>query len=192
MVKLRKGISYRRLERPYTRYSKFQKLNFVRARPVNKVIAFVMGDPKKTYDYTMHLCSKTNIQLRDNSIEAARQSSNRTLEKKLGKGMYHFVTRLYPHHILRENPLASGAGADRMSTGMARSFGKPIGRAARVYAGQPLFTLQIKKKDIAVGRLSLKRAGYKLACGTTIEIGPYTGPLLDPRPGQQDKLKVEK
>ena len=45
---------------------------------------------------------------------------------------YFFQLRIYPHHILRENPLAAGAGADRMSTGMKCAFGKPISVAARV------------------------------------------------------------
>ena len=53
------------------------------------------------------------------------------------------MIRIYPHHIMRENPLATGAGADRMSTGMKKSFGKTIGVAARVHKGQTLVTVNV-------------------------------------------------
>ncbi|HLC89113.1 MAG TPA: ribosomal protein L16 [Candidatus Nanoarchaeia archaeon] len=64
-------------------------------------------------------------------IESARMTSNRVLEKNIGRE-YHLRIKIYPHHVLRENPLASGAEADRMSTGMKLSFGKSISTAARV------------------------------------------------------------
>jgi large subunit ribosomal protein L10e len=76
----------------------------------------------------------------------------------------------YPHHILRENPLAAGAGADRFSTGMAHSFGKPISVAAQFKKGQPVFRLAINKEKLEVGRSALKRAQYKLPCDCLIEV----------------------
>ena len=42
--------------------------------------------------------------------------------------------------------MLTGAGADRMQTGMARSFGKTIGRAAFVKPGQILFIIGVKKR----------------------------------------------
>jgi len=171
MVKLRKGISYsKKLERPYTRYSKYKALNYVRSRPVCKIPRFDTGDPKRTYEYTCSLIAKSDVQIRDSSIESARQTSNRLLEKTLGKSGYSFKVRIYPHHILRENPLASGAGADRLSTGMAHSFGKNIGIAARVYKGSPLFTVQVDKPNLPLARQALKRASYKLPCGCSIVV----------------------
>lgn len=168
MARLRKAIAYRRLERPYTRFSKYRKKNFVRSRPVCRVVRFDMGDEKKTYDHKLDLIAKASLQIRDNAIEAARQSGNRLLEKILGKGNYQFKIRIYPHHILRENPLASGAGADRMSTGMAHSFGKVIGIAARVKEGQPLATLSVNKGQLVTARKALKRFSQKLPCKCAI------------------------
>jgi len=168
MARLRKAVSYRRLERPYTRYSKYKKMRFVRARPVCRVVRFDMGNAQKGFETSLHLVCKSDIQLRDNSIEAARQTANRTLEKVLGKTGYHFKVRIYPHHVLRENPLAAGAGADRMSTGMAHSFGKVIGIAARVKKGQTVFSIRLNKKDLELGRQALTKASRKFPCQFTI------------------------
>ena len=40
MAKLRKFSAYRRIERPYTRKSKYRKKSFIRATPTNKIIRF--------------------------------------------------------------------------------------------------------------------------------------------------------
>jgi large subunit ribosomal protein L10e len=168
MARLRKFNAYRSLERPYTRFSKYKKLSYVRSRPVCKIVRFDVGDVAKKFQFTLDLVSKTDLQIRDNAIESARQTANRLLEKNLGKSGYRFMTRIYPHHVLRENPLAAGAGADRLSTGMAHSFGKPIGIAAQVKKGQPLFTIQITKEQVALARQALKRASYKIPCSCSI------------------------
>lgn len=169
MARLRKFCAYRDLQRPYTRFSKYKKLSYVRTRPVCRVVRFDVGDVSKTFPFTLNLLSKSNLQIRDNAIESARQTANRLLEKELGKGGYRFMTRIYPHHILRENPLASGAGADRLSTGMAHSFGKAIGVAAQVKKGQALFTIHITKEQVPLARKALKRASYKVPCSCTIQ-----------------------
>ncbi|MEM4247113.1 MAG: 50S ribosomal protein L16 [Candidatus Woesearchaeota archaeon] len=168
MARLRKFIAYRHLERPYTRFSKYKQLSYVRSRPVCKVVRFDVGDVNKTFPVSLHLVSKSDLQIRDNAIEAARQTGNRLLEKTLGKTGYRFITRVYPHHVLRENPLAAGAGADRLSTGMAHSFGKSIGIAAQVKKGKPLFTIQIDKENVSLARKALKRASYKIPCACSI------------------------
>ncbi len=169
MARIRKFTAYRRIDKkPYTRYSKYKKLSYVRARPVCKVVRFDMGDPHPKYDCVLHVIAKSSLQIRDNAIESARQTCNRVLEKTLGKTGYHLLVRIYPHHILRENPLASGAGADRLSTGMAHSFGKPIGIAARVKEGSPVFTLKINKANLQLGKDALKRTVYKIPCHCTI------------------------
>lgn len=170
MARLRKGVAYRTIERPYTRVSKFKSKAYVKARPPSKVIRYAMGPANNKFDVTLNLITKDDMQIRHNSIESARMSSNRLLEKIVGKDNFYFLIKMYPHHILRENPLASGAGADRMSTGMAHSFGKPIGRAAQVSAGQTIMMLKVNKAHEVTGRKALKRAAFKLPCRTTIEV----------------------
>ena len=168
MVKLRKNAAYQKLERPYTRISKYSKLNYVRGgRPQVKIIKFDMGNPNKKYDTTINLISNKSMHVRHNSIESARMTSNRLLEKNIGRE-YHLRIKIYPHHVLRENPLASGAGADRMSTGMKMSYGKSISTAARVREGQTLIELRINKANIKLGRQSLERAAKKFPCSCKV------------------------
>ena len=170
MARLRKFAAYRRIERPYTRISKFRTKSFVRARPNCRIVRFDMGDLSKEFDYSVLLKSKAAMQLRDNAIEAARQTTNRLLQKKIGKSGWMFKIRPFPHHVLRENPLASGAGADRMSTGMKCSFGKPIGIAAQVREGQILFQIDTSKEHIAIAKDALRRASTKMPFACSIEV----------------------
>jgi len=171
MAKVRKGCAYRRLERPYTRHSKYKRASFVKAKPNIIVVKFDMGNASKDYEEKLELKVKESIQIRQNSIEAARQTCNRYLEKTLGKGNFHFRIRIYPHHILRENPLASGAGADRMSTGMKCSFGKVIGAAAQVKKGQTVLEVRYNKGQKLVAKEALRRASQKFSCSCqTVEV----------------------
>ncbi|MEA3514448.1 MAG: 50S ribosomal protein L16 [Nanoarchaeota archaeon] len=162
MAKLRKFCAYRRLERPYTRTSRYRKKSFIRVRPHSKIVKYNMGDSKKKFDVTFDLISKGDLQIRHNAIESARLTCNRYLEKNLGKGGFYFEIRAFPHHILRENPLASGAGADRMSTGMKMSFGKPIGVAAQIRIGAPILSVSVNKNQMKVGREAVKKSSKKL------------------------------
>ncbi len=167
MARLRKGISYRKIERPYTRFSKFRKKTYIKSRPHSSLVRSEMGDPKRDYNYQINLITRDSLQIRHNSIESARLLINKRLEGALGKN-YHLQIRIYPHHILRENSLASGAGADRLSMGMKKAFGKPISSAAQVKEGQILIALKINKKIF--GKKVLEKAKHKLPCSTTIEI----------------------
>jgi len=172
MARIRKFVAYRHLKRAYTRFSKYKTKNFVRARPGCKVVRFDMGEQRKDYELLLQLIpmSDEGFQIRDNAIESARQSANRVLEGALGKNGYFLRTKIYPHHILRENPLAAGAGADRMSTGMAHNYGKPIGVAAQIKRRQPIFEIYTFKQHIDLAKKSLKRASYKIPNHYTITV----------------------
>lgn len=171
MAKLRRGSAYSRtsqIKRPYTRKSKYRAKSYIRASPHSKVVRYEMGDVKRKFEYRLILVSKRDLQIRHNALEAARQSGNKLLESKIGKTEYHMQLRKYPHHMLRENVLASGAGADRMSTGMAASFGKVIGLAAQVKAGEPIFVVEVDKKNLDIAKESLIRCKNKLPCSCQI------------------------
>lgn len=170
MAKLRKFIAYRRLERPYTRISKYRKKSFVRARPASKIIKYVMGDSNKRFLYSVNIVSKDSFQIRHNALESARQSSNRLLEKQLGKNGYMLRINPYAHHILRENPIAAGAGADRMSTGMKKSFGKPVGTAVQLRTGQRLATISVDKAGLETAKKAAKRIVHKVPNSFKIEV----------------------
>ena len=62
MAKLRKFVAYRRLERPYTRFSKYKRANFVRGRPTCIIARFESGNKNGQYD-SMLLLSHNNTAL---------------------------------------------------------------------------------------------------------------------------------
>ncbi len=169
---LRPGRCTRRIKRPWTRISERKpKKSYVVGVPDLKIHIFEMGNKKKNFDTTMHLVAERPVQIRDNSLEAARISSNKYLEKILTPENYFIKILLFPHQVLREHTLATGAGADRFSMGMRKSFGKPKGRAAIVRRGQRIMTLKLNKKDIKDGKLALHRADIKLSttCKVIVE-----------------------
>lgn len=172
MAKLRKWCAYRKVERPYTRWSKSRKKAFVKSRPGKKVIKYDMGDIKGGHEqFPLHLTlvTRDTAQLRTNSIEASRITGLKRLERKLGRSGFYFRIRAVPHQMVRENPLAAGAGADRLSTGMKHSFGKIIGTSCQVHEGKVIYDLFMKKEDELFGRDTLKRMSKKLTIKTMIK-----------------------
>ncbi len=170
MARIRKFIAYRALKRPYTRTSKFKAQAYIRMTPNVKVVRFDTGDPSKAFGYTLNLMSKSDLQIRDNALESARQTSNKLLETTLGLNGFHLKVKTYPYQVLREHALAAGAGADRFSSGMAHSFGKPIGLAARVKKGQTIFQVSVDKQNLEVAKKALERASKKLPCSCTVQV----------------------
>ncbi len=171
---LRKGSAYtKRYARPYTRKSKKRKKSYIKTVPNSRIVKFKMGDLKgfdeNKYPICIHVSSKERIQLRDNAIEAVRQYFNRFLQTKVGKEFYLEV-KIYPHHILRENKMLTGAGADRMQTGMSRAFGKTMGRAALIKPDQTLFIIGVKndKGEIEARKL-IRSAKSRLPCKVSVK-----------------------
>lgn len=170
MARIRKFVAYRRIERPYTRTSKFKAKSYIRMTPNVKIVRFDTGDANKDFKCTLNLLSKSELQIRDNALESARQTSNKLLESYLGLNGFHMKVKVYPFHILREHALAAGAGADRFSSGMAHSFGKPTGIAARIKKGQTIFQVSVDKQNLGVAKQALERASKKLPCSCTIQV----------------------
>lgn len=170
MAKLRKFVCYRKIERPYTRKSKYRKKSFVRGAPVCRLVKFNTGNLTANFSHRLDLISKKDVQIRDNALESARLTCNRTLEKILSKKGFRLQMRLYPHHVLREHALASGAGADRFSSGMAHSFGKPIGNAAQVRKGQKIISLYVDEPNIALARDAFRKANVKLPVSCSVAL----------------------
>lgn len=167
MAGLRAFSCYRKVKRAYTRKSKYRAKGYVRAVPVSKVIKFDQGDLKKEFESKTDMLCKDRIQIRHNAIESARQVINRKLSTKLGKN-YHLQVRVVPHHVLRENKMLTGAGADRMQTGMQKAFGKAMGLAAQIKIGQPIFSVFTDKKDVEFTKVALKAGIHKLPCKCSV------------------------
>jgi large subunit ribosomal protein L10e len=149
---------------PYTRKK------FVRGFPPPKITKFTMGDTQSKFEYEARLIAVKKAQVRHNALEAARIATNRHLGNKLAEN-YCLRVLPYPHNILRENKMIFGAHADRLQDGMKRSFGKPIGTAARVKPNQTLMTANVNADGVEVAKVALKRGSAKLPipCRITVE-----------------------
>jgi len=155
---------YRRLERVYTRKE------YMGGIPGSRVIHYDMGDLKADFPVSVSLVAKEGCQIRHTALEAARVTANRYLSNELGKVNYHLKLRVYPHQVLRENKQATGAGADRVSEGMRRAFGKAVGTAARVQKGQKVFTVSGAPQNFFKIKEAMRKASHKLPTPCTIVI----------------------
>ena len=172
MALRRAGAYSKKKVRPYTRKSAKKSKAFIKAVPQNKIVKFNMGNTKDSisgkYAYHVRMFSTEKVQIRDNSLEACRMAVNKILDLKI-PGNYLFQVKVFPHHILRENKIAAGAGADRLSSGMSRSFGVTIGRAAIIVPGKELFTISVPDENSArVARDALQKIKAKIPCRNRI------------------------
>ena len=147
---------YRRRERPYTRRK------YMGGVPGSKVVHYDMGNLTAEFPVTLTLLAKEPCQIRHSALESARVAANRYLMKSVGRMNFHMKLRIYPHHVIRENKQATGAGADRVSEGMRMAFGKAVGTAARVSPNQKIFTVYTTENNLDKAKEALRHGGYKL------------------------------
>lgn len=167
---LRPGRILKEKKRPWTRASKHKpKKSYVKGVPHPRIHVFEMGNKKGVFDTEVYLASKQDVQIRENALESARIVSHKFLETKLETN-YFYKILVYPHNIIREHSLATGAGADRYSQGMAHAFGKPVGKSAIVKKGQNIILVRVNKKDVTVAKQALRRANSKIRCTTMIKV----------------------
>ena len=173
MATLRKAGAYsKKYTRPNTRISKKKSKAFIKTVPQLKVVKFNIGKKEKydsgEFDTELSIISLEKIQIRDNAIESARQFLNRKLEKAM-PGNFYLEIRVFPHHILRENKMITGAGADRMQSGMKHSFGRVAGRAAILTPGKDIFLIATNgDKNMRIVKANLTSIKSKLPCKTQI------------------------
>lgn len=164
---------YRRVAGPaYTRTARrVVRKAFIRGVSNPVLTQLDMGNSGKSYKYQVLLTSEEWVQVQHNALEACRIAVNKVLAREIGTDSYHFQVRVYPHHVLRENAIITGAGADRLQTGMRHAFGRPKSRAARVKPGQPVFSVKVNtKKAIEVARKAFKKIKSKLPMRVSIEV----------------------
>jgi len=161
---IRPGKSIRDADKvAWTRFSRHKpRKSYIKAMPHADLHQFRMGVKKEDYTVVINLRCDGDLILRDNAIESARQSANKYMEKTMA-GAYYFIVRAYPHHIVRENKMIAGAGADRLQKGMRQAFGRPTDRAARMDFGKDLFTIYSYKANLERIKTALARSTRKLS-----------------------------
>jgi large subunit ribosomal protein L10e len=173
MASLRKATAYSKKKVvPFTRVSKRRQKSFIKTVPQQKIVKFSMGK-ENLYNqgrlpHKLTAVSEEKVQIRHNALEACRQYINKTLDKELA-GQYLFKVIPFPHHIQRENKMLTGAGADRMQTGMQLAYGKASGKAAILKPGSRIFFVAVaNEKAVVFARKVLKQIKAKLPGKTKI------------------------
>ena len=139
----------------------YTRKEYMGGTPAIRISQFDVGDLKSKFPVKLHLVADEQCQIRHIAFEAARVAATRYIQKKAGNA-FHLKLRLYPHNVLRENKIATGAGADRISEGMRAAFGSPAGLAARVHPGTKVFTIETTPANVAHAKEALRKAGSKL------------------------------
>ncbi len=169
---------------PWARMSQsVPRKSYVKGAPRPKVRQYNMG-VDRFYETEVNLFAAGDIQLRDNSMEAARQVAVKYLEKNLA-GQYFFGILKYPHLVIREHSALGVAGADRISKGMKRAFGRPKGRMARVKHGDTVFTIRINTKDLGIVHEAFRRAKLKMS-------GRFEETIRDIKNDPKNRAKIGK
>ncbi len=156
---------YSTIDRPsYTRKK------FIRGGPEPKIKIFDLGNTNKQNDFPVVLSLRITeaTQVSHNALEAARVQINRYLTEEVGRENFYFKICVYPHHIIRENKMMTGAGADRVQDGMRQAFGKPMGSAARVRQGQTLLIVKVAPMHFKQAKEGIKRGKSKFSKHTRI------------------------
>ena len=168
---LRKAHSYSKKKvGPFTRKSSVKSKAYIKTVPPSVITKYSMGksDTSKL-KHRLALVSCEKAQIRQNSIEACRQYINRNLEEGFA-GQYFFKILPYPHHIQRENRMITGAGADRMQTGMQLSFGVCMNKAAIIQPEGKIFFIAVSnEKEVKFVREIFRQIKSKLPCKTRVE-----------------------
>lgn len=161
--------------KPARMYSKisgpaYTRRKFMGGVPYPKITTFTLGNQKKDFDVEFRMIAEESCQIRHIALEAARISINRKLLEKLGVENYYLQIRPYPHQVLREHKMATGAGADRISSGMKLAFGRPVGTAARVHAGDIIMVGRSSPEGARLLKDALHKASIKLPTPCRIEV----------------------
>lgn len=159
-----KAKNWRAPERPYTRPE------YIHGAPQPRIAKYTVGKYSDDYEYELQLIAEEDMQIRDVSLESARVALTKKLSSALGNEGFFLELKAHPHHVLRENKMIFGAHADRLQEGMRRAFGKPVGRAARVNKGSPVFRILVRAQGLQVAKEALEIASKKLPKSYRIEI----------------------
>jgi large subunit ribosomal protein L10e len=139
----------------------YTRSKYIHSRPQIKIRRFTMGDAQTDYKHAVCLIAPHPTKIGGCAIESARIAANKVLEAASGVP-YLLKVAVYPHEIVREHRLMGFAGADRLSQGMTKSFGKAKSLAARVGANQAILVVYVNEDGVDVAKASLKRASKKL------------------------------
>ena len=150
-------------DRSYTR------VEYIRSKPPSRIARFTLGDTALDYEYRVTLVAPYSKEISSKALESARVTANKVIGVATGQQFLLKVVT-YPHEIIRAHRFMGFAGADRLSQGMRRSFGRPTERAAMVKAGQPILAIYSMESGVETAKKALMRASKKLPLPCRVEV----------------------
>ncbi|MFA6709714.1 MAG: 50S ribosomal protein L16 [Candidatus Methanomethylophilaceae archaeon] len=163
------------VRKPAVMYREVKGMAYARKKymggiPNSRISQYDMGNLQEDFPVVLSLKVKNRVQIRHTSLEAGRIAANRLLSKEAGVANYHLRVRVYPHIVLRENKLATGAGADRVSSGMRAAFGKNVSIAARMERNQIVLSVSCTPTAFGTAKLALWKASMKFPTPCYIDV----------------------
>ncbi len=163
----------KRPARCYTKISSppYTRKEYIHGVPVPEIRIFEMGNTKEKDKFKawVYLYAIEPGNIRARSLEAARKAANYVL-KSLGRNAYFLKICVYPHHVLRENKMMSGAGADRVQKGMRLAFGKPIETAAYIRKETLIIEAASHVENLGHLKEAIRRASHKIPLKTRMVV----------------------
>jgi len=147
--------------------SRSHRREFARGGADSKIRMFEGGrnlkeKKREDWEIVVGLKAEKNVQISHYALEALRITINSSLQKTIGRQNYHLTIRIKPFQVYRENRQLNFAGADRVQSGMRNSFGKAMGKAARVKAGNIICEVCCDLKDLPIVKDRLRIANIKM------------------------------
>jgi len=147
----------------------YTREEYVHSKPPTRVTRFTIGEVNLDYEYKVTLVTPYSKELSGKALEAARVTANKVIGVDTGQ-QFLLKVLVYPHEIVRGHRFMGFAGADRLSQGMKRSFGKPTERAAVVKADQPILAIYAMGSGVETAKKALMRASKKLPLPCRVEV----------------------
>lgn len=173
--------------RPYQhKRSPNHRREYARGGSQSKIVRYWGGNkemPWEEWDLVVGLKVDRQIQISSNTLEAIRITINGALQRSLGRQNFRLRIRPKPFQKIRENRMLAFAGADRVQSGMRNSFGRSMGVAARVKAGQIILDVGTHLRNLPLVRDRLRVSSMKVASPCQIVVLRYKTPEILKRSG---------
>ena len=149
--------------------SRSHRREFVSGGADPQITIFDSGNRKRhDWEFRLGLMLKHSRCISHFTLEAVRRNINKGLIKDIGRTNFHLRVRQHPHMVYREHAMMAFAGADRLSSGMRNAFGNPVGRCARVKAGQIILEVDSMYKFFDKVSKKIYSASHKVGESTQL------------------------
>lgn len=119
---------------------------------------------REEWEIVVGLKAETSVQISHYALETLRIKINTPLIKNIGRQNFHLTIKVKPYQVFRENRQLNFAGADRVQSGMRNSFGRAIGKCARVKAGSIICEVMCDFKNLHFVKERFRIANIKMPC----------------------------